>query len=455
MKHYYKALNSLLSCLIIFFFSSCEKDFKEAGSIASADTHSAARAINKPNIIFIIGDDIGYEIPTCNGGQSYSTPNIDALAQQGMRFRQCRSAPLCSPSRFMVLTGKYNFRNYTGWGHMDTSEKTIGNMLKDAGYATCYAGKWQLDGGDQSIRTFGFGNYSVWFPYNLCIENDEGSRYKSAKIYENSAYLPDSVTNNKYSEDHFADYVMNFIDSNKSNSFFVYYSMILSHQAFSPTPDDAQYAAWNPDPYLSDKTFFPSMVQYMDKKIGMLINKINTLGIANNTVIFYIGDNGTDRQITSRFQNKNITGAKGTTVEYGIHVPLIIKWPAKVAAASINSDLIDFPDFLPTLAGIANIPVPANYGILDGTSFYKHLTGANDTPPKWAFCHFDNQRCVYNLPLQRYSQDSAYKLYDSTGLFYHFTKDIQEKKPLADSALTLKQRQIKQKLQNVLNAMHK
>ncbi|HEX5151338.1 MAG TPA: sulfatase-like hydrolase/transferase, partial [Parafilimonas sp.] len=110
--------------------------------------HSKAQN-QKPNIILILADDIGYKSLTCNGGNLYSTPNIDKLAKQGMRFTQCHASPSCSPSRHLLLTGKYNFRNYIEWGKMDPNEKTIGNMLKDAGYKTGFFGKDQLDGGWQ------------------------------------------------------------------------------------------------------------------------------------------------------------------------------------------------------------------------------------------------------------------------------------------------------------------
>src|SRR6185295_1797504 len=241
------------------------------------------------------------EIPTFNGGRSYSTPNLDKLAQDGMRFTQCRSSPLCSPSRFMLLTGKYNFRNYTTWGYMDQRQQTIGNMLKAAGYTTCYAGKWQLDGGDQSIHAFGFDKYSVWLPYKICPEVTYGSRYKSARIYQEGSYLPDSIIKDEYSEDFNFNYLMNFIDSNKTKPFFAYYSMMLCHAAFSPTPDDPEYQAWPINAYKSDPKFFPSMVKYMDKKIGELIDKLNSLGLEDNTIIFFIGDNGTQTEITSLF----------------------------------------------------------------------------------------------------------------------------------------------------------
>lgn len=434
----------IFTTIILFSLNACKKNQVETPPPSAV----------KPNIILIIGDDVGYEIPTCNGGLSYSTPNIDRLANEGMRFTQCHSSPLCSPSRFMLLTGKYNFRNYTTWGQMDLNQRTIGNMLQNAGYATCYAGKWQLDGGDKSISTFGFDKYSVWLPYFKCLGSEEGYRYKSASIYESGNYLPDSLTINRYSEDHFTDYVLNFIKSNKSNPFFVYYAMILCHRDFSPTPESPDYNNWDATPGNSDRKYFPSMVEYMDKKVGLITDQINSLGIANNTVIIYVGDNGTPKQITSIFGNDSIKGGKGQTIEYGVHVPLVCKWPLVIQAGKVNNDLIDFTDFLPTFADIAGINKPSNYGVLDGNSFYNALTGNNTNARKWVFCHFDSQdACSDSSVVKRFSQDTAYKLYE-TGEFFHYSKDIKETAPLSKGQLTDEEKQAKQKLQDVLDVMH-
>jgi arylsulfatase A len=255
----------------------------------------------KPNVIFILSDDIGFYTPPFNGGRSYSTPNLDTLAKQGMNFRHCYSTPLCSPSRFMLLTGKYNFRNYTHWGVMDRSQKTIGNMFKDAGYKTACFGKWQLSGGELSIHTFGFDSYCV-FDATGYIGNDEGStflgsRYKNPTIYVNGDYVDSSQTANKYGEDIFTDSVLNFITRNKSVPFFIYYPMVLGHPPFQPTPDDPVFDTWTGQ---SDTSFYRSMIHYMDKKIGLILKKLKSLGIENKTVIIYVGDNGTPREIYQR-----------------------------------------------------------------------------------------------------------------------------------------------------------
>src|SRR5215831_2211840 len=216
----YSTLRNLLLQFIIisslFFTSSCQKSIGPLTGIPvdSIQTTHLKPAMHPlplpdiiPNIILILGDDVGYEIPEVDGGQSYSTPNLDMMAQNGMRFTQCRATPLCSPSRFELLTGKYNSRNYFAWGIMDLTQKTIANILKDAGYKTCVTGKWQLDGGDNSIHTFGFDDYSVWQPYEIMgTSNPTWSRYKDPAVYTDSAFWPKSERAGKYSEDVFMDH---------------------------------------------------------------------------------------------------------------------------------------------------------------------------------------------------------------------------------------------------------
>jgi len=412
----------------------------------------------KPNVIFILGDDIGFYTPTVNGGRSYTTPNLDTLSRGGINFSRCYSSPLCSPSRFMLLTGKYNFRNYTHWGVMDQSQRTIGNMFKDAGYKTACFGKWQLSGGEQSIHTFGFDSYCV-FDATGNIGDDEGStfrgsRYKNPTIYTNGDYVADSLTANKYGEDIFTDSILNFITRNKSVPFFVYYPMVLAHPPIQPTPDDSVFATWTGN---SDTSFYRSMIHYMDKKIGLILKKVKSLGIENKTVIIYVGDNGTPQEIYERTNHGVIEGGKGTPGEYGTHVPLMVYWPSHIKAGTTNYDLIDFTDFLPTFAGIANISLPTTYGPLDGVSFSPRLTGQAGTPRQWIFCYWDSVpgnkfiQCIH-----RWAQTKTYKLYDtsylnSSRLFYNIVTDINETHPISDNSLTPEEIAIKKQLLEVIN----
>ena len=409
----------------------------------------------KPNIILILADDVGFKIPNINGGKSYSTPNIDALAKTGMNFTQCHASPICCPSRFLLLTGKYNFRNYTKWGNMPKSEKTIGNLFKDAGYKTACFGKWQLNGGDGSIHVLGFENYCVWGPNSPDVK---GSRYKSPLVYADGKYIADSLTNGKYGEDIFCDSVMKFMEKNKTAPFFIYYPMVSAHSPFQPTPDDTDFDSWN-SVKKSDTAYFPSMIKYMDKKIGRIINKVKNLGIENNTIIMYVGDNGTCRQISEYVDDDSlIEGGKGLTIEDGIRVPLIVSCPGLIKAGSINNNLVEFTDFLVTLADIANVPVPTTYNPQDGISFAPMLAGEKGTPRDWLFDHYDRQpeQHLKNSKLKRWAQTITYKLYDTcasskTRLFYNIISDPKEESPIPDDLLTAEETIIKQKLLKVIN----
>ncbi len=405
----------------------------------------------KPNIIFILGDDIGYNTPTVNGGRSYSTPSLDSMAQGGMNFTECHASPLCSPSRVMLLTGKYNFRNYTEWGNMDTSQRTIANMLKDAGYKTACYGKWQLDGGDASLHKFGFDDYCVWLPFIM----PDQARYKNPVLYTNNAYLPDSLTQNKYGEDIVVDSLENFIEQNKDTSFFIYYPMLLAHPPFQPTPDDSDFSTWS-FPNRTDTGYYPSMIKYMDKKIGEIIRKVKNLGIGDNTLIIYTGDNGTPTGISELIEgDSTIRGGKGTTTEFGTHVPLIFYWPNTITAGTINNDLIGFTDFMPTFADIAGTQTPAIYEPLDGVSFAPQLKGETGNPRSSLFYHYDDH--PGSSKLIRWAQTSTYKLYDTSATdtsrrFYNIQKDIHEKTPIPDSLLSPQEVLIKQQLLNVINS---
>lgn len=442
---------------------SCKREFSpltDNTDTSSAKTNAAA----KPNIIFIVADDVGYEVPTCNGGQSYSTPNLDAIANKGIRFTQAHSAPMCSPSRIMLLTGKYSNRNYTTWGYLNPSEKTIGNMLKDAGYNTCYTGKWQLDGGGTSITKLGWMNYSVWLPFLLPAESMEGSRYKSAKIYEGGGYLPGSASKNKYSDDIFTSYLLNFIDQStqQDKPFFAYYAMMLCHPPAAPTPDDPEYATWNfGTTGNGDKTFYPSMVKYMDKKIGEIVAHIDSLGITNNTIIIFTGDNGCPRGIHSEFDDVIVTGGKHSTNEPGTNVPLLIQWPKETAGKRVSDRLIDFTDFLPTIADMTGIPAPGNYGILDGKSFYDVITWEQASTAKrtWIYDAFNSDPAEPNRRWQNWVQDRSYKLYESekpliNGRFVKITKGLPDSSPLNDEDLSPDEKKIKRKFQDVLESFH-
>ncbi|HXL58464.1 MAG TPA: sulfatase-like hydrolase/transferase, partial [Chitinophagaceae bacterium] len=229
----------LFSFFCLFSLFGCTKETSKKNLLFNtSDKNNLSITSSKPNIVLILADDIGYEVPTYTGGQSYSTPNIDRLAGNSMQITQCQTAPLCSPSRVMLMTGKYNFRNYIDWGILDTTQYTIANLLHSAGYVTCVAGKWQLNGGDATIKKVGFDKYSVFLPFTPATVKEEGTenwyRYKNPHIYTNGAFLRASVTQGKYADNMFVNFINRFIDSNTNKPFFVYYPMSLCHYPFCP-----------------------------------------------------------------------------------------------------------------------------------------------------------------------------------------------------------------------------
>ncbi len=415
-----------------------EPPVSENTNAESISKKVAYNAPNKPNIVLIFTDDVGYEIPSYTGGESYKTPNIDALAASGTQFTNCHATPMCSPSRVELLTGKYNFRNYTRWGHMDMGEKTIANMLKNAGYATCIAGKWQLGGGEKAIKKFGFDQYRIWNPFTSGQNNDEGenSQYKNPAVYQDGNNLPASQTQGKYGEDLFRQYLFDFMQQNASKPFFALWTMNLAHQPFTPTPDDPEYNTWQNKGGPGDIKFFPSMIAYMDKQVGMLISKLKELNIAENTIVIFTSDNGTDRLIRSNYKGRTIEGGKHKTNVYGTHVPLIVAGPS-VTSGKVSDVLVDLSDFLPTLADMANIQVP-DYGKLDGVTFWDNATGQSGKDKEWSFFYFFPHPERQGSSFARWAQTTTYKKYDinaafppkNKGRFYNIARDPAELNPV-------------------------
>ncbi len=453
MRTYLRLLTAFF-CFVILT-TSCKKDINEIEPAEESDQRLTGTAGGQPNILILFGDDVGYEIPSCDGGQSYSTPNIDRMAQNGKRFTECHAGPICCPSRLMLFTGKYNFRNYTEWNYMSTDNKTFANMLKDNGYATCYAGKWQLGGGDASIRSFGWDKYAVWQPFQNSA-SEEGNRYKSARIYQDGDYLPTEQTDGVYSEDKFTQYLLNFMDSAKSGSkpFIAFYSMITCHGPFQPTPDDPEYAGW--DTSKSNTKFFPSMVKYHDKKIGQIIDYMNTSGLLRNTVVMYFADNGTPPQITSLFNGFSVPGGKGETTEPGTNVPMIVYGPSRIPKGATSNILIDLTDFMPTIKDIAGIKGPlSGYGKLDGASFAPAIVSNKNFKSRKYIYDAYSMHPENGVPFKRWTQNDSYKLYDTvpgpqSGQFVKITKGKPDSAPLQDNELTPAEQSIKEQFTSVL-----
>jgi len=397
----------------------------------------------KPNVILIMADDLGYECLGCYGSLSYKTPVLDELARGGVRFENCHSQPLCTPSRVKIMTGRYNFRNYTKFGHFDFNEKTFGHVMKSAGYATCIAGKWQLMGrGVAGPYDTGFDEYCLWHMEDAFAP--KSSRYRDPKIIKDGRLLEN--LEGKYGPDVFCDYILDFIERHKTKPFFVYYPMALVHGPFVPTPDSAD---WVQATHKRDKKYFADMVAYMDKVVGRIVRRLGELGLRENTLILFTGDNGTSKSITSTMSKRIIKGGKGRTVDAGTHVPLIANWKGTTPAGKVCDDLVDFSDFVPTLAEVAGAELPENT-ILDGRSFLPQLGGRKGNPKDWIFCHYGPKHG--GRKLKRFVRDKRWKLYH-TGELFDVHADPLEEKPIHPGQGGEEPSAVRQRLQAILDSI--
>ena len=407
----------------------------------------------QPNIILIMADDLGYETLGINGSDDYSTPNLDRLAAEGMNFTQTYSMPLCTPSRVQIMTGKYNFRNYIGFGLLDPNELTFADYLKEAGYKTFIAGKWQLYGNENQQELaggkigslpeeVGFDEYFLWQIKEL------GSRYKDPLISSNSGT---QTYTGKYGPDLFTEQVNLFMEKNKEEPFFIYYPMAITHDPFVPTPSNPGFEDFDSKSKTNDPIYFGEMVNYMDKLVGSIVAKTEELGIRENTLILFVGDNGTDRKVTSSQLGTSIKGDKGNTTTAGTHVPFIANWQGKIKAESINDNLIDFSDFLPTLLETVKYQHSAAIQT-DGLSFYSQLMGDNTKKRDWIYCYYAPNWGKFENAI--YVQNADWKLY-ADGRIYSLQEDPLEQSPLEKSSLSKKARKKVSSFERVIKGYEK
>ncbi|NQU25595.1 MAG: sulfatase-like hydrolase/transferase [Candidatus Nealsonbacteria bacterium] len=385
----------------------------------------AAAAETRPNIVLIMADDLGYECLSCNGSNTYKTPRLDAMAKGGTRFLHCHSQPICTPSRVQIMTGIYNNRNYVRFGLLDPQATTFAHLLKKAGYATCIVGKWQLSGGFDAPGHFGFDEYCLW------QLTRRPSRYANPGVetggkevdYKDGEYGPDIVS----------DYLCDFIERHKDGPFLAYYPMILPHWPFEPTPDGPDYDKTSPGKKgVGEMKYFGEMVTYTDKIVGKIVDKLDALGIRDNTLVLFTGDNGVYTGITSKLDGRPYQGGKGCPRDNGTHVPLVASWPGTVPKAKVSDALIDFSDVLPTLCELGGAKVPAALDV-DGTSFLPLLQGKPLDGRRWIYCWYE--RNGRRGKESQHTRNRGYKLY-ADGRFHNVVDDFTEQQPIDVTALT-------------------
>ncbi|MEZ6040605.1 MAG: sulfatase-like hydrolase/transferase [Planctomycetaceae bacterium] len=402
-----------------------------------------AFADDRPNILFILADDVGQEVLSCYGGQSYDTPHLDELARTGMKFRHAFSMPVCHPTRLTLMTGKYPFRHGpVTWGDFPVVEEphTWANLVAESGYTTSIAGKWQLC----LLKDDPLHPHRMGFKHFDLFGWHEGPRYYEPMIYRDGIVRDDTIGH--YGPDLYVRGLIEFMKANRDRPFLAYYSMAVCHEV----TDDL-------DPPVPHGPFgrydsYPEMVAEMDRNVGRLVAALEALGLRDNTLIVFTADNGTPPEIiiradgselirepvVSRQNGLDIPGGKKKLTDDGTNVPLIANWPAKIAPGQVVDDLVDMSDYLPTFAELTGSTLPPDRPI-DGISFAPRLLGTGQSARQWAYA----EEAVLPKPGGvepdgnssglRWVRTGEWKLYND-GRLFHMSVDDREQYPIAATA---------------------
>lgn len=360
------------------------------------------------------------------------------------------------------MTGKYNNRNWLSFGILDPKADTFAHMMQRAGYKTCIAGKWQLTSYDppdfpganlrrntgMRVKDAGYDEYSLWHTGHT---ETKGSRYADPVIFQNGQFRDD--TDGKYGPDLWVDFIRDFMSRQRNEPFFVYYPMALPHNPMVPTPDSP---AWkDPARRHSDETpFAADMIRYTDKLVGKIIDDVDELGIAENTLILFVSDNGTNNRVASMMGERRVRGGKSYGTDLGIRVPMFAYWKGKTTAGKVADDLIDSVDFLPTILDIAGASEQIRETI-DGVSFADVIRGTGTSPRETVYIHqdprpgWDKDR----FALIRLARDRNYKLHED-GRLYCTRDDPFETSPIFVAKDTEQSHNARVKLQRVLDSMN-
>lgn len=393
----YLVLPFLLAICCFFHFASLLK--KE-------EPHKS----QKPNIVFILVDDLGWKDLGCYGNSYYQTPNIDMLCSKGMKFTNAYAAsPVCSPTRASLMTGKYPARlqltNYLVGDlidsaspvlpakftdHLPLEETTIAEELKNRGYATGMVGKWHL------------GEEEKWQPSNQGFDFQLGGR-GSARKYFYPEWANDIRTEkisgkpNQYITDRITDGAVDFINSNRNKSFFLYLSHYAVHIPLQAKAD--KIAKYRKKPNPNPQHFSPvyaAMIESLDESVGRVVKQLEENKILDKTIIILMSDNGglaMNEGGTQPTSNAPLREGKGFTFEGGTRSPLIVVWPDNVRPGSTNTSVVSSVDIFPTLLEMAQGTAELNHKT-DGISMVGTLkNGGHATrgPIFWHYPHFSNQ----------------------------------------------------------------
>jgi len=405
----------------------------------------------KPNIIFILADDLGWKDLACYGNPFNETPNLDKLAKDGIRFTQAYAAcPVCSPTRASIMTGKYPARlqltNFIGGmrtdplspvlpasfkPYLEARETTLPELLKQKGYSTGMIGKWHL--GDQdSVAPWNQG-----FDYSRMIGKN-GLDYYNYSIYIDSYQKEFTDHGTEYMTDKLTGYAVDFIKQNKQNPFFLYMAYSAPHVMIVPRADKlSKYFIKYQNSGEKYNPNYAAMLESMDDGIGAIFQTLKENGLLENTLIIFTSDNGglgLDELGPIPTSNAPLRKWKGHIYEGGTRVPAMASWPGKIAAGTVSDTYFSSIDYLPTLCELTGITaIPED---VDGQSVLPMLLNPvvqnNQTRPLfWHYPHFSNQlgRPAGSV---RIGDFKLVELYESGKLeLYNLKEDISESNDLS------------------------
>jgi arylsulfatase A-like enzyme len=421
-----------------------------------------ASAAQKPNVIFILADDLGYGEVGCFGQKLIQTPNLDRMAAQGMKLTQFYAgSTVCAPSRCVLMTGKHaghaSVRGNSGGSKQALlpGEITVATALKNAGYSTALIGKWGIGdferGGEHALPTregfdyfFGYANQNHahnYYPDVLFRNEERVQLHNGVQTVGKSfaTFISGAATNRvEYSHDLFAAEALTWVRTNSHKPFFLYLSLTIPHgnnealkmfKDGSEVPDYGIYADkdWpNPD------KGHAAMITRMDKDIGRLLDLLKELGLDKNTLVIFTSDNGPHHEAghdPKRFDVSGpLTGMKRSMNEGGIRVPTIAWWPGVVKAGSTSKHIAYFGDLFATMHDLAGVELPPD---LDSISFAPTLTGKGKQKKHeylyWEFYEEGSRQAV------RFGDWKAIREPMLTGKvrLYNLTKDLKEENDLA------------------------
>jgi arylsulfatase A len=387
-----------------------------------APRRSRAKAsTGKPNIIFIMVDDMGYHDLGCFGSKTILTPHIDKMCTEGIKFTDCYSGDtVCAPARSTLMTGLHKghtpVRGNGGGVPLHPEDVTVAEVLKKAGYTCGGFGKWGLgnqgkDGAAerQGFDTF-FGYYNQWHAHTYYTH-----------LFRNSVKVE---LNGRYTHNAIYDETIKFIKDNKDGPFFCYCPWTPPHAAYQIPEDEPAWALYKDKTWSKDAKVAAAMDSMMDRQVGEIIALLKELGIDDNTIIFFTSDNGAAKRFDGVHNScGKMTGHKRSMNEGGIRVPMVVRWPGKIKAGSESDLPWYFPDVMPTLAELGGVSreVPAN---VDGLSIVPTLLGQGKQKMHEYLFWQSGARAVRMGKWKGIGQPDKVKLYD-------LSKDIGEKNDLA------------------------